>query len=96
MAPGSCGCGEELRTLENFLGAYAPPVTQSGAAPTPPPGSSQSFLCHPRIGCLWSVEAVVAGEPPAVGGVGDLPSFSGVGWDWPQIVAPWTLGAEEE
>lgn len=96
MAPGSCGCGEELSPLESFQDAYAPPTTQNRAAPTPTPGSSQSFLCHPRTGRPWSVEVVEAEEPPVVGGMGDLPSFSGVGWDWPQIVAPWTLGAEEE
>lgn len=39
---------------------------------------------------------VAVGEPPVVGGVGDLPFSSGVCWDWPQTVAPRTLGAEEE
>lgn len=42
-----------------------------------------------------SVEVAVAGEPPAVGGVGDLPS-SGMGWERPRVETPRILGPEEE
>lgn len=50
------------------------------------PGSSQPLLCH-SIGHLWGVESVAVGEPPGVGGVGDLPSFSDLGWDSRQVAA---------
>lgn len=63
------------------------PQLHKTAALAPTPGSLRPVLCH-SIGCLWSVEAAAAGEPPAAGRVGDPPSFSGVGWDSPQLEAP--------
>lgn len=42
-----------------------------------------------------SEDVAVVGEPPAVGGVGDLPS-SGMGRDRPRVETPQILGPEEE